>query len=332
VATHDDRNRVKVLSIVGTGRSGTTVLAAILGEVGGFFDTGELHWVWSRSLVEQPPCGCGRRPAECPVWAKVIEAGLGIPPEEQATDRARDLARDITRDERAVVARRNRVRLLRTTGRPDPGWPALERIRDVYGKLYDSLVEVTGARVVVDASKRPEDAAVLAGLDSIDQYFLHIVRDPRAVVFSWSRLKASPDGTSVMRRIRLPKVVLAWLESNVTAEALSRRVPRDRWFFTTYEEFAAEPRRVVAEIVAFLGEDGAAPFVTGHSVALGVNHTLLGNPDRFRTGEVGIAPDDVWRSQMPRSRKLGVLLATLPMMLRYGYGMRPRPKTERLSG
>jgi|1186.fasta_scaffold913630_1 hypothetical protein len=33
VGTHADEPRVKVLSIVGEGRSGTTVLAAILGDV-----------------------------------------------------------------------------------------------------------------------------------------------------------------------------------------------------------------------------------------------------------------------------------------------------------
>jgi hypothetical protein len=80
VVTHADEPRVKVLSIVGSGRSGTTVLAAILGEVAGFFDAGELHWVWGRSLVEQRPCGCGRPPAKCPIWSRVVEGVFGVPP------------------------------------------------------------------------------------------------------------------------------------------------------------------------------------------------------------------------------------------------------------
>mgnify|MGYP002778877449 CR=1 FL=1 len=319
MATQHDRGRVKVLSIVGTGRSGTTLLAAVLGEADGFFDAGELHWAWSRSLLEQPPCGCGRRPADCPVWGAVIERALGITPEQHGSQRARDLARRVGADEKAVVSRRNRLRLLRSTDRPAPAWPALERMRAVFAQLCAGIVEVTGARVVIDASKRPEDAAALAGVGFVDQYFLHVVRDPRAVVFSWSRVKSSPDGTSVMKRIRLPRVVLAWWESNASVELLRRRVPGDRWFFTTYEEFATRPRQVVAELIAFLGEDGEAPFVDDHTVALGVNHTLLGNPDRFRTGQIRITPDDAWRSCMPRYRRLGIRLAALPLMRRYGY-------------
>lgn len=319
MGTQADEPRVKVLSIVGEGRSGTTVLAAILGEVAGFFDAGELHWVWGRSLIQQRPCGCGRPPAECPVWSRVVEGTFGVPPEEQADGRGGEATREIVADEREVVARRNRFRLLRRAGRTGREWPALDRMRAVTGNLYANLVDVTGAQVIVDASKRPEDAAVLAGVGSVDLYVLHIVRDPRAVVFSWSRVKPSPDGRTVMQRMRPSRIVRDWMESNAGAEVLRRHVPDDRWFFTTYENFAARPRETVGEIVAFMGEDGAAPFTTDDTVVLDGNHTLLGNPDRFRTGAVTIAPDQRWRSQMPRRQQVGVQIATWPLMRRYGY-------------
>lgn len=311
--------RVKVLSIVGIGRSGTTVLASILGELPGFFNAGELHWVWGRSLIEQRPCGCGRPPARCPVWSRVVEGALKVSPEDQASGRGSALTARIAADERELLARRNKLRLLRRADQAGTEWPALDRVRAVTAGLYENLVEATGARVVIDASKRPEDAAVLAGIPSVDQYVLHIVRDPRAVAFSWSRLKASPDGTSVMKRMRPSRIVQAWMENNAGAEILRRHLPRDRWFFTTYEDFAAHPRETVSEIVAFLEEEGQAPFISADTVVLNVNHTLLGNPDRFRTGAVKIAPDDQWTSHMPWRRRIGVQLATLPLMRRYGY-------------
>jgi hypothetical protein len=319
VGAQADEPRVKVLSIVGEGRSGTTVLAAILGEVAGFFDAGELRWVWGRSLIEQRPCGCGRPPAQCPVWSRVVERTFGVPPEDQAAGRGGMATGEVVADERELVARRNRFRLLRAADRSGPGWPALDRMRAVTGNLYANLVDVTGARVIVDASKRPEDAAVLAGVSSVDPYVLHIVRDPRAVVFSWSRLKPSPDGTTVMQRMRPSRIVRDWVESNAGAEVLRRHVPADRWFFSTYEDFAARPRETVRSIVAFMQEAGEAPFVTEDTVVLDGNHTLLGNPDRFRTGAVTIAPDERWRSQMPQRRKVGVQVATWPLMRRYGY-------------
>jgi hypothetical protein len=319
VGAQADEPRVKVLSIVGEGRSGSTVLAAILGEVAGFFDAGELHWVWGRSLIQQRPCGCGRPPAECQIWSRVVEGTFGVPPEDQAAGRGGGATGGVVADERELLARRNRFRLLRSADRSGPGWPALDRMRAVTESLYANLVDVTGARVIVDASKRPEDAAVLAGVSSVDLYVLHIVRDPRAVVFSWSRLKPSPDGKTVMQRMRPGRIVRDWMESNASAEVLRRHVPDDRWFFTTYEDFAARPRETVRDIVAFMREDGEAPFTTDDTVVLGGNHTLLGNPDRFRTGAVTISPDERWRSQMPRKHQVGVQIATWPLMRRYGY-------------
>jgi hypothetical protein len=216
------------------------------------------------------------------------------------------------------VARRNRLRLLRAARTPMQ-WPALDRMRATTEDLYASLVDITGAQVIVDASKRPEDAAVLAGIAAVDHYVLHITRDPRAVVYSWSQAKASPDGTTVMRRMRPPRIVLAWLENNAGAELLRKHVPPDRWFSTRYEDFVAQPRDVVGNILGFLGEPGQAPFNDRDTVVLGVNHTLLGNPDRFRTGPVRIAPDDRWRSGMTWRLRALVAGATLPLMLRYGY-------------
>src|SRR5580704_12095604 len=65
-----------VLYIAGTGRSGSTLLANILGEVDGVFAAGEVRYLWQRGLTERRLCGCGVPVRECPVWSRVLaEAG-----------------------------------------------------------------------------------------------------------------------------------------------------------------------------------------------------------------------------------------------------------------
>src|SRR3954452_12149224 len=71
--------RTRVLSIVGPGRSGTTILGNILGEVEGVTNAGELRWLWRRGLMERRPCGCGLPPAECPRWSAVLDRVGGKP-------------------------------------------------------------------------------------------------------------------------------------------------------------------------------------------------------------------------------------------------------------
>jgi hypothetical protein len=192
--------------------------------------------------------------------------------------------------------------------------------------MLPAIADVTGCRVIVDSSKRAQDAAVLAGLDGIDHYVLHMVRDPRAVVFSWQRRKTIRVAveTRDMATRGLLSSVLRWTENSLGAELLRRRIPRDRWMFLRYEDFAAAPRATVARIIEFLGEQADPPFLDDRNVVLGQNHTVAGNPNRFRTGPVTVSADDEWRRALPRRRQSAVRALTWPFLLRYGFPLRAR--------
>jgi hypothetical protein len=308
-----------ILSVVGAGRSGTTVLASILGEVDGFESAGELRWFWERGLGEQRPCGCGKTPQDCPVWSRVAaEFATGSGPGQHWS------LTDVVGAQHEVARYLNLRRLLRAIDTRPGGWPALDLVRTATGDAVRAFAEVTGARVVVDTSKRPQDAAVFAMLAGVEHYVLHIVRDPRGVVYSWRRRKSfrSDRGTHTMGTRSLPSSVRAWLFNSVGAELLRRRVPETRWLHLRYEDFAANPRRSVESIMRFLGEDAMPPFEDDHSVALHPNHIVAGNPSRFTTGTITLRVDEEWRDAMPHRDQLLVELATKPLMMRYGYTSR----------
>ena len=302
---------IKVLSIVGPGRSGTTILASILGEVDGIVTVGELRWLWRRGLLERRSCGCGLPPDECPVWSKAVAHVLAG---------RSDTVADIAAAQKEVGARRHRLRAIRGGAGGSDDWAALQRLRAVTAQLLPAVADATGSRVIVDSSKRAQDAAVLAGLDGIEHYVLHIVRDPGAVVFSWQRqdkvIRTAGDERPMATRGLLPSVA-RWTENCLGAELLRHHGPADRWMFVRYEDFAAEPRAVVGRILTFLGEDSPPPFVDENTVVLGQNHTVAGNPNRFRVGEVTISVDDEWQRRMPRRRQLAVHALTWPLLLHY---------------
>jgi hypothetical protein len=320
---------VKVLSVVGAGRSGTTVLASILGEIDGFASAGELRWLWERGVLAERPCGCGRKPTDCPVWSPVVAktlADLGAGTTHTTVD-------EIVAAQHEVARRGSFVRLLRSIDGDTDAWEALRLVRSATASACRALTEVTGARVVVDTSKRASDAAVLAGLPDVDHYVLHIVRDPRAVVHSWSRAKTftTAGQTRTMGTRGLPSSARRWMSNGLSAEALRRRLPDSRWLHMRYEDFATEPRQSVQRLLDLMGEGGGTPFEDDHTVRLNPNHIVAGNPSRFTTGSVTIRADDAWRRQMPRRNQQAVAALTLPLMLRYGYlrhgqvGSGPRP-------
>ena len=311
---------MKVLSIVGPGRSGSTLLAGILGEPPGAVDVGELRWLWQRGVLEGRPCGCGVPPAECPVWSAVLVKTLGALPVPDGSSRADREVFDVVGALGRLGGRSVRRRVLRSASRPEPGWHDLAQVRAVTADLLEALAATTGARVVVDSSKRPVDAAVMAGVRGVDHYVLHLVRDPRAVAFSWGRVKerAGP-GSAPMARRGPASSAERWLENNLGSELLRRHVPRDRWMSLRYEDFVAAPRSSVAALLGWLGEPGPSPVGADGTVELGGNHSVAGNPVRFTTGPVAVRADDEWRRAMPARHRALVTTVTLPLLARYGY-------------
>jgi hypothetical protein len=305
---------IKVLSIVGPGRSGTTILAGILGSVEGVVDVGELRWLWRRGLLERRTCGCGLPVDECPLWSAVVA--------DVVAGRSRttaDVATEVAAAQDLLISRRHRLRVIRSAA-TGADWPPLEPVRTATAQLVRAVAEVTGARVVVDSSKRAQDAAVLTGLPDVDHYVLHMVRDPRAVAFSWGKQDKTirvAGGTRAMGSRGLLSSVSRWMENGLGATALRPHLPAHRWMSLRYEDFAAHPRATVSRILDFLGEDGVPPFVDDDSVVLDVNHTVAGNPNRFSVGKVRIRLDDEWRRSMPRHRQFLVQALTWPLRLRF---------------
>jgi hypothetical protein len=317
--------RAKVLSIVGPARSGTTIMGNILGEVRGIANAGELRWLWRRGLTERMPCGCGLPPVECPRWSRVLDA-LRRTYLPTADDDAVTAAVDaVSRAQDEVLAPRNRLRAISAASGRDTRWGALRCMRAVTVDMCASLADVSGESLVVDTSKLPHLAAVLAGAPEVDHYVLHLVRDPRATAFSWQRRKALPvaDGLATMVTMSPVASVRNWFKAGVEAELLRRFVPRDRWLFLRYEDFVAGPAAAVDQVLAFVGVPAPSPFVGPDMVHLGTNHTMAGNPNRFRTGSVRIVEDDEWKSRMARRDRRIITAAALPMLVRYGYPVGP---------
>ena len=312
---------VKVLFIAGWARSGSTLLDNILGQVDGFFSAGEVRWIWNRGLLEHRKCACGRPIDECPFWEKLFREEFGWPgPDaidpQQIIDWQLEMAR-VPHYPRLLLERRGRSR------RPD-----LDSYKDIVARLYKSIARTSGARVVIDSSKMPPDAVILGLLEGITPYFVHLVRDPRAVTFSWKRRKAQPDtdepDAEMMRRGTYNSTI-RWTTWNIATEVVERRHPKERSMLVRYEDLMAEPRRTIQRITEMVGEgDAELPFEDDHTVILSGSHMPVGNPNRFKTGAVPLRTDDEWvRSINPWDRRLTTLVS-LPLLRRYGYPVFPR--------
>ena len=309
---------VKVVYMMAYGRSGSTVVGNILGEIDGFVHVGELRYLWAR-ILEGRLCGCSAPVAECPLWSRIVPGVL----EDSGVDRIDDV----------LSLQRNgvRIRYLRALLRGSDGAPPeAVRYEKVIRSMYERIARATGSRVIVDTSKRIADAAVVGWPQSIQPYFLQLVRDPRAVAYSWRRMKSSPGEDKDRLHTLKPSVTARSWSTFAAGASLVRRHHRSRSLLVRYEDFAARPRDVIEELIGAIGEAGAEPpFVDDRTVELRPNHTVGGNPVRFDSGRTAIRGDDEWAVRQSARDRLVVTTMTLPFLLAYGYPLRPRPEATR---
>jgi len=204
-----------------------------------------------------------------------------------------------------------------------------ERLRtyaSLVAPLYRSIGATTGASVIIDSSKRPSDAALLRLVPGLDVYVLHLVRDPRAVAYSWRRTREQPDpnGPATLSRNGTIHSTTRWMYRNAAAEAVLRQFRSDRVFQLRYESFVADPQETVRSMMRFLEEEGPGPrFLDDRSVELQTNHTVSGNPSRFRIGAVRLTDDREWERRQRRRHRITATAVALPFLRRYGYPVRP---------
>lgn len=305
----DGRDLLDVVYIVGKGRSGSTLLDDVLGTLPETASTGELWTLWDADWGRQPGyrCACGRAPAECPVWGPALRGVVG---QELREDRLAAMDRLQSR-----VRSWPRVPTLLAGSQPEDARLYARRM----GQLYAGVAEATQARRIIDSSKWPAHVGLLGMVPGIRPWLLHLVRDPRAVAHSYTRVKPA-EGQPDLPRFGPVHTATSWAARNVAVEAVKRRLPEERQYVLRYEDFVAEPRAVVRSLGEWLGmRDADRAFEGERRVRLADTHLVGGNPRRFERGVVEIRPDDEWRGRADSRRSRVVTGLVSPLLRRYGY-------------
>lgn len=313
-----------IVYLGGMSRSGSTLAERLLGELPGVCPAGEVVHMWRRGILLDEHCGCGGRFSGCPFWRKVGEVGFG------GWDKV-----DVGRFEE-LQRRVDRTRFIPLLAAPALMRPAFRRALaeylTYYQRLYAAIGEVTGCRTVVDSSKHASLAFCLAR-SPCSVRFVHLVRDPHGVAYSWTRRVSRDVVAGTYMRTQTPaRTALQWDIQNAGMDLLALTGPPT--LRVRYEDLVADPRAVVCEIAAFAGLStaGGLGFIGGDSrtrwADLGVAHAVSGNRMRFATGRVEIRTDETWRLAPPARTRARVSTLAIPWLARYGYLRAVAPMRE----
>ena len=301
---------VRILFIGGAGRSGSSVLERILDQsdhLAAYGEIDKLFW-HLESFDKRQLCGCGEPFQDCAFWRRVVTASFGS---MEAFDPAA-LGR-----ERDRVANRRYLKPLFLGIASDDYRRRAEAFAVKVRRFYEALAAASGHRIIVDSSKDPIWAAFLLRYTDFRIHFLHLVRHPGAVAYSWQRVRQRPEITwekRMMNVIAARVVANRWLKVNLLCCALRPRAHRALGL--TYERFAAAPKeslRAIARLVGLpatafdtiLDADGSATLASGH--------TVMGNPSRMATA-IRIRPDEEWRERLTSTDRRTVRRQTWPLL------------------
>jgi len=284
----------------------------MLGRREGFVAVGELRYLWDRGLRRNHLCGCRSPFRSCPFWTEVMADAFG------GFDAADAL------DTEAWSDALDRVRYLPLLAaprlRPTRFGATLREYGDAITGLYRSILSVSGATVLIDSSKDPSYAFVLDAVDTFDLSVLHLVRDSRAVAYSWTRDRVRPEihwAVEHMNRRSPMRTALTWNANHLCFEALGWR--KRRYLRLRYEDFVGDPDGAISTVVALAGGSappGTPPVERSDS---GWNHSISGNPVRFDARPLRIALDDEWETELGTEDRRLVTMVTAPLLHRYGY-------------
>jgi hypothetical protein len=306
---------LRVVFVAGAGRSGSTLLDLMLGASPGAVSVGELRHIWNLGFGRDEFCGCGELFSACPFWSAVVDDAFGAAEVDGPA---------LSATQERLLRSRNVLGL----ASPRLASAGLLREREAWRErhlhLLHAIARAAAATTVVDSSKNPMYGLLVAGMPGIDFRVVHLVRDSRAVAYSWTkRLKPHPlrGGEPVFDLAADWQAGSWWLLANALSETLPAL--RRHYLRVRYEDLARRPGPVIARVCAFAGLEAVAPLPgSSHEFSLGVHHTTGGNPLRWEQGITRVRPDTEWKAALAPGTRRAITAMTFPLLVRYGYRLR----------
>lgn len=305
---------INVIYIAGHGRSGSTLLDCLLGQVPELFSLGEVRFSWHQGFIENHLCACGQPFHECNFWTSVVKSSEFID-EKKILDFAEHVAR--------LDKVRTIPQFLRFSKAADSYNLLMEEVI-TFSKLYQTIAKVSGSSWLIDSSKTAWYAYLLHNVPGIKLHVVHLIRDARAVAYSRQRkkvLKGAPSENKYMATFSSSNTAKWWNYDNLAAQSL--RHISDTYIRVRYEDLIQDPKAQISRILERIGfKDGInLNFLDGNTAYLKSSHIVYGNPSRFQQGATTLCLDDEWKRNMPAKHYFTVTLTALPLLILYGYSM-----------
>lgn len=261
---------IRIICIVGDGRSGSTLLDSILSNILGSTSVGECSRYWTRWIEGESYCGCDEKITVCPMWSKITQKLQESLPSYKHDQFFKELQE---------IQYFKNFKKIKNLNKTKEGKAFL----NVIASLYHHISEISGSKIIIDSSKSISWARLLQQIQNVDVKVLHLERSLVEVANSWKKEIILPEYKD--KRVFMPKksnflIIKTWLK----VKLLSRYLKGESYFFVLYSDLQNDSEKEVERILEYLEVTIQKPwvFLPGHFIG--------GNPMRYSNkGEIRVS-------------------------------------------
>jgi hypothetical protein len=236
----------KIIYIVGTGRSGSTLLCKTLGSHDDAFAISELQYL-KNQMQKNRLCSCEKRYPDCPFWTEILSRfpGEGIPSFNMEIDGKRY------------------IKKIKTIYGGDKAENLLFKQEEVDNsiKAYREIFDLSGKDIIIDSGKNVYRALVLSRYvrkEGWETAFIFLIRDGRSVINSYMKTEGKIKLKNGVESQNYPaetflRSMWGWLKINVRNRRIFNSTMKNGYYHLRYEDFVKDPQETVKDICDFVG-------------------------------------------------------------------------------
>lgn len=279
--------QTSIIYLLGAGRSGTTLLAAVLNSHLKITTIGEMHQFFEH-LEQDKKCSCGAKLDECSFWSDVVsklnfskkEISVNVKTQEQKENHS------------------NIFKLLFT-----------KQLDNEYLNIQNSIFELiqkhTKTEWLLDSSKYIARYLLLKKGKKANIKGIYIVRDVRGVINSFNKQVQTPKNplSTILYYsfVNFFGQITCWLNKDILK--------------IRYEDFASTPEEVTNSIYQHIFEN---PERNSLSNVFEMPHIIGGNRMKESTS-ISIKKDENWKQDISRTKQIAYYILAFPFMTLNNY-------------
>lgn len=268
--------QIRVLYIVGVGRSGSTILDTLLGNHPDIESVGEFINISRSGWEGNEFCSCRNRASDCGFWEEVKSLWMS---QGEVSD-----VREYRELQNKYEFRLYKPSQVEKAALANPD--EFKRFLLLTELLFQCVGQVSGKSVLVDSSKSRSRAYILSKLKSLDVSYVHLIRDARDIIQSLRKPHdAAPEKGVQTNLASMPgwRTSMSWVLANLQVHHFVYKFAGDRTCRVRYEDLLVNPEQALQLIQSVCGVDLTSVIAAAlNETPLDVGHTIAGNRLRMK--------------------------------------------------